>query len=569
MKGEVAVGRPVKVEAFGLTPNTNVRIVMRSEPIVLGEKLANSEGSATFLVSLPSTIEVGAHTLAVEATDSNGSQLLSVAAFAVDEGGLVTDVIPAGMVEDLPNEQEILRALELDRALHDPRTDPVTTAALVVGAVALLSLAGAGALGSSTLPSNGGGSNSNTSEPAREQSRKRAKLGSVVTKKLKALSDDGEGSTDRGRTWKFFGGFEKWVIRASAVGRVSPMLQRVLLDGSWIRAIFGGGGILFWLLGGFLGFFSSQESHWTVVPLSTELFVAIIVLGMLDATSGLIAWLVTVLLALLHGNLSTWVDVRTALGLGICYFSLPLLAHAIRPLRRKLDSSTIGRFDRVADYVMPPVFVAFAGISMIKALDGLSQLKVIDSSNYDLIRIIIGVALILRLAGEDIVAKFYSKRMLEVQPTKLVSSPLKYQSTSLFLRTLLFLLLIIPYFGFGIITFFAAILTFLPQVLKLREDKLPNLVSLNRWYPRGLFKFFVFLLIGMYLSIWLLGSDPSPETITKTFPLLLLPSFIGSMIELFGREGANWKFEWQKRALGALVWIASIGLVTGVISLTA
>ena len=359
--------------------------------------------------------------------------------------------------------------------------------------------------------------------------------------------------------------FELKIIHASAIGKYSPMLQRVFVDGAWIRAIFGSGGVIFWILGALLGLISSIQSQWTVVPLSWELLIALVALSLLDASAGLMAWLTSVVLAALFGNITSWVDIRTALGLGICYFSLPLLAHAIRPLRRSPVDSTLGRFDRVADYVMPPVFVAFAGVSMIKALDGLSELKVTDAANHPAMRVCIILALILRLVGEDGVAHMYPKRMIAVQPAKLISSPMQNQLISLVIRTILFIAMVVPYFGFGVITIAAAILTLLPQFMKLWEEKLPNLVALNKWYPRGVLKFLIFLLIGTIFSTWLLGQDPSPERLQNSIPILLIPAFIGALFELLGRDGGKWEFEWPKRIAGLIVWASAVGLVTGVL----
>ena len=345
------------------------------------------------------------------------------------------------------------------------------------------------------------------------------------------------------------------------------MLQRIFVDGAWVRAIFGSANITLWILGSFLGFTMSKESNWTVLPLSIELLIAIIFLSILDATAGFFAWITVVVLALVNGNLDSWVDIRTTLGLGIAYFSLPLLAHAIRPLRRKPEKTLLGTFDRIADYIMPPVFVAFAGTSMIKALDGLSGLKITSSEDHSLIKLAIGCAFICRLVGEDIVAYLYPQRMLKVQPQKLVSSSKSMQSVSILLRVILMALMTVPYFGLGIVTWIAIALTFLPVIAKFWEDKLPNLVFLHKWYPRGVFRFLVFLVLGTYLAAWLLGENPTPELIQKTFPLLLLPAFIGSVIELLGRDGGKWEYEWPKRFAGLFVWLTAILLVLGYLTL--
>ena len=147
---------------------------------------------------------------------------MRLASFSVAGDSVVTSVVYAGMVEELPKQQEISRSHSLERTIYDALSDPITTAVLVVGAVSLLGLAGSGGLGGSRLPSPNNGKNSpSPTAPAREENRKRAKLGSVVTKKLKAINHNDEGKGDQSETWRLFGGsmFELKVIHASATGK--------------------------------------------------------------------------------------------------------------------------------------------------------------------------------------------------------------------------------------------------------------------------------------------------------------------------------------------------------------
>ena len=294
---------------------------------------------------------------------------------------------------------------------------------------------------------------------------------------------------------------------------------------------------------------------------------AIIALGILDAFAGAIAWLTITVAALVTGHLTTWPEFRTVLGLFVIFASIPLLAHVIRPLRRRIGDSWMDRFDRVADYVMPPIFLAFAASAMFKALNGLSGLELVSPEDFGEVRLVVIAAFLIRMAMEDVATYAYPVRTAEVQPEKLVSPGRRLALLSVAIRLVLFLIIAEPFFGLGWPTFISMILVGIPMVLKVYEDDLPNWVWLNKWYPRGVARFLLLLVVGIYLSFWLLGQDATDEQVRQTYSFILLPGVVSGLIELVGREGASWPENWWKRALGFLVWLFAVGVVTGVVAL--
>jgi hypothetical protein len=294
---------------------------------------------------------------------------------------------------------------------------------------------------------------------------------------------------------------------------------------------------------------------------------AIIALGILDAAAGAVAWLTIVLAALVMGNLTTWPEIRTALGLFVIFASIPLLAHVIRPLRRRVGDSLMDRFDRVADYVMPPVFLAFAASSMFKALNGLSGLELVSSDDFAEVRLVVIGAFLVRMAMEDFATYAYPVRTAEVQPNKLTSPSRNLALFSVAIRIGVFLIIAVPFFGLGWATYLSAALVSIPLVLKVYEDDLPNWPWLNKWYPRGVAQFVMLLIIGIYISFWLLGQDATDEQVRQTYNFILLPGIISGLITLVGREGGVWPKNWWKRILGFAVWVFAVLIVTGAVAL--
>jgi hypothetical protein len=341
------------------------------------------------------------------------------------------------------------------------------------------------------------------------------------------------------------------------------MLPRVAVDGAWARAMFGSASMLLWLAGAALGGVAALDTGALPVAPATGLVLAIIALGMLDAAAGLLAWVVFTLSVAVTGGVTSWNDVRLLLGLAVLWASLSLLTHVIRPLRRLYDGRGSVLFERVCDYVMPLVFVAFAGGSMMKALNGLSGLELTDHHDVVLVRWTVVLSLLARLVVEDMSTHLYPERVKAVQPAKLVSPNRWWTAASIALRSAVFVFVAAPFFGLTATIVVAALMQALPNVLKMWEDDLPNSVWLNKWLPRGLLRFFLLLLLGAYLSAALLGNGGDDDAVRSTLLWMLLPSVVVAVVELFGRSGGTWPDTTFKRVSGAIVWLTAVGMVVG------
>lgn len=569
--GARAASRQILIVGDGLTPGAPVALTIYSTPRILGTAVVDNDGSITVAISIPSDLESGEHTLVASSTDVDGSLVQSMAAFTLDDDGVVTALAPPAQVTGIaPGGSEISRALRYEAPVYNVTNHPVTTAAVATTAAVFLGLAGAaGMSGAGSGMARGSASSPSDSGSASGERRSRGKLASVVTKKLKRLDQDAAGAGDASRTWRLPWTHltDRWAI--NLIERSQPysaLLPRVFVDGAWARAIGGSSAMLLWLAGAVLGVVYLTASGATLAPVSLIVVALIVGVSVLDSASGFWAWLVIATGALVTGNVRDLGDVRLLLGLGVLFVSVALLAHAIRPLRRRPARTPVDRFDRVADYVMPPVFLALASGSMLKALNGLSGLELIDKSNISLVQWTVVGAFLLRMAMEDAATYLYPQRFEAVQPRKLRSPSARVQGSAALAKFLLTVLIAAPFFGLGWSTWLAAALLTLPVFLKIWEDDLPNSMLLHRWYPRGVLRFALMLVVGIYMSAWLLGSDPGDDTVRATYVWLLLPGIVAGLIELVARNGFEWTNTWAKRLAGAPVWafaaLVSLGVVT-------
>ena len=213
------------------------------------------------------------------------------------------------------------------------------------------------------------------------------------------------------------------------------------------------------------------------------------------------------------------------------------------------------------------MFLAFAAASMFKALNGLSGLELVSKKELIWIQLVVAVAFLIRRGAEDVATYLYPSRSAQVQPEKLTSPGVGMSWISVAVRVIVFVMIAVPFFGFGWVTLAAALLTAIPMALKIYEDQLLNWLWLNKWYPRGVFRFALLLVLGVYISTWLLGHHASDAQIRQTYNLLLLPGIVAALIELIGRQGWEWPDTWAKRYAGVCIWAFAVCLVTGVVSL--
>ena len=555
--GASVTGRSAIVEAAGLQPGSPVQVLLYSEPQVIGSAVADDAGNAVIETVIPGALPPGQHTIMAVGTGPNGQPVQSVGAFDIDGGDIVTAISPPAQLSEPidPEDPQIARALAAGKPMYEIALFPAVIASVAVAGAAFVGLAGMGGL-------------TNNSEGGQRSSR--GKLAGVVTKKLKAAGGSEPGAGDRSRTWAMPGTrrTDAWIKALPLkAGKFTALVPRVLVDGAWSRAMFGSFGFFLWILGLALGLMSAWSTGFQALPPALPLMLAIIALGILDSAAGAIAWLTITIAALVTGHLTTLPELRTVLGLFVLFASIPLLAHAIRPLRRMLSGDSKDLFDRFADYVMPPVFLAFAAISMFKALNGLSGLELVSKEDFGEVGLVVAGAFLVRMAMEDIAMHAYPIRSAEVQPAKLTSPGRSMALASVAVRIGIFLVIAVPFFGLGWATYLSALLIAIPMVLKVFEDDLPNSVFVNKWFPRGVARFAIMLVVGIYVSFWLLGQDASDEQVRQTYNFILLPGIIVGLIELVGREGFNWPNSWLKRIAGFFFWIFAIGIVTGFIAL--
>ena len=373
---------------------------------------------------------------------------------------------------------------------------------------------------------------------------------------------------DRSRTWRWPATERVDHLAAAlpvAVARRSPLLGRVFADSAYVRAILGSASLLLPLTALALGIAAVNSTGGEALPPSTALVIAIAVIGVIDAASGLVALTTFGLGVLVLGGLTTGDDVRFMLGLGALWAVVPVLAGVTRPLRRPPTSGVVGVWDRGADFIVVSLLGAWTVQRIVLALPGLAGVELEIDEHANAIALFVLGALVLRLALETLAAHLYPLRLDSTAAAAFPNPSRLTMIGSAVGRTAIYAFLAFVLIGDVWQLYAAAGLFLLTQIIWVYPDKVPNFPALYRAIPKGITQFTVFL-FG-YTIAWLLMSSWMDMESKSFFPNVLVGfGLVGLILPLpllFGRSGEARKIGWGKRLLGLAVLVIAILQVRG------
>ncbi len=565
--GEMASGSPVTVRSRGLQPNSLVTVTVHSDPVVIASANADAEGAVTIDAALPPGLAPGVHSVVVSGVGASAEDVQVLNALSIDESGVVTAVgQPGDAVGVDPDGEMVERSLASGRPIYSPSAHPAAVAAVAVTSAVVVGVAGAAAVGAAGSIAGGAtegaasgqsGSNSNLAYSRVFDPKDLVIMGAVAV-----------GLGDRSPTWRIPGTHRLHDVLAritTASSRYSVIVPRAMSDGTWARAMFGTNALLLWLSGVVVGIVSLVQSGFSVIPGSIGIILAIVVLGILDAMAGFIAWATISIGALVTLHVQTLQDFLTMVGVGCLAISLSFFANYLRPLRRVGHTGLVGLWDRFADYVIPPVFTAFAAAGIAKGLNGLSGLQIVDQDDLLMIQIVAGSTVVARLALEDVLRKLYPQRSVDAAMPITQPPKTSLRLAAIACRTVITYLLIAAFVGYSWLAIAAAIILSVPLVFGVYESALPTIPGMHRWLPSGITKILVTTVTGVLLVAYIFTSPVVEGLLPGLLVILLIPSAIITGLHVLAPSGRGWTNVWPKRILGVPVYVLAVGLTTGAI----
>ena len=451
----------------------------------------------------------------------------------------------------------------LNTVAYDPLSDPRGVGVIAVAAFTLLAFFA------------GNKSERENSEQKEEEENSSA-LGSVDTnyQGIK-IKHRGRGDDSVFVRSNFARTLDSWRhVAVLTMARRSPLTMRVSADGSYLQAILGplaiglpATGIA---LGAWLGIIGDVSN--SLIPTSLALVLLIVIVGILDALSGLLAFVSYLIVILVRGGIDNVADIRTLLGFSLLLFTPSLAAGATRPLRRARDDWD--GWERITDVLVSTLLTTWAIKSMVLALDGFARQKTELATHSTLIAAVGGSFIFIRYLLEEFVSRYAPARMEYMTPAKVASQDFDSFLITQAVRAGLFVFFMIGFFGLTWQIFAAVAILVVPSILKRFDSNLPNIPLLFQLIPGGIPSIVVMSFVGFMFSNWVNTLPLLAEDKTKTIVIITsIPGLVIGLLKLFGRSAkpgdSRWyrreNMKWLYRTAGPVMLAVALLITIGVI----
>jgi hypothetical protein len=426
----------------------------------------------------------------------------------------------------------------LNTVAYDPLSDPRGVGVIAVAAFTLLAF----------FASNK--SESENSEQKEEEEEDSSALGSVDTSyqgiKIKHRGPGDDSVFVRSNFARTLDGWRHVAVLTMA--RRSPLTMRVSADGSYLQAILGPLAIALpatgIALGAWLGIISDVSN--SLIPTSLALVLFIVIVGILDAFSGLLAFVSYLIVILARGGVDNVADIRTLLGFSLLLFTPSLAAGATRPLRRARDDWD--GWERITDVLVSTLLTTWAIKSIVLALDGFARQKTELATHSTFIAAVGGSFIFIRYLLEEFVSRYAPARMEYMTPAKVASQDFDSFLITQAVRAGLFIFFMIGFFGLTWQIFAAVAILVVPSILKRFDSNLPNVPLLFQLIPGGVPSIVVMSFVGFMFSNWVNTLPLLAEDKTKTIVIITsIPGLVIGLLKLFGRSAKPGDSRWYRR----------------------
>lgn len=382
----------------------------------------------------------------------------------------------------------------------------------------------------------------------------------------------GEGAGDRSFTWRFPG--HQWLDRLSvalpvAIAPHSPLLGRLAVDGSELRAIFGTLWFVMPGLGAIVGGLAAAAADGVALPPPLWILIAGAVITTFDALAGAIASTVYIVAGIAGGilwNPQSPDFVHSLLvysGVAFLWTSIPLIGSAIRPFRRLGNGSFRYAWDVAADLSIAALLCAWVTRGLFGAMDKFAGQPIGLGEYANTAALVVLGCVALRVITEHLATRLYRKRLSSVETTEEFPDPTLFAALSgVAIRTGLFSFIGHAFIGACWQWWAGSLLYCIPQVLAALDARFDHNKIIQKLLPRGIVALFVILLAGAgVLKLATMHSQTALETMQWVFVLLAVPPLLLAVLERFTPEDdKKRRTGWTAEILGLGVVVASTWL---------
>jgi hypothetical protein len=335
----------------------------------------------------------------------------------------------------------------------------------------------------------------------------------------------------------------------------SPVLSRIINDGSYLRAMVGSLMGILYLAAIAAGVFAvTPGAESMALSGSVALLTVIVVFGAFDALAGVLGVAAFTIATVMQYPITGLADIRYLLAVFIAGFAPIILSTTFRKIRRPRMEGLMDVWERIVDVFMIAFIASLTTLSLVGGIAAYAGASVPLADNTNTIVLLVTGVALLRILLEELAARGFSARLDRINPTEVAGPPLVQQWVSLVFKYTVLVVMIGDMVGWGWWLWLGSFVMFVPGILGMTFSDLPKSKLLSQLIPGGL----AALLLATLLAGWsgdLVGMffADSPMYGQLSFLLVPLPVIITAIIGMFADGSEKWYVERK------LTWVYLIG----------
>lgn len=498
---------------------------------IIVDKIAKSEAEEIEL-KIPKETKPGPGKVTIEIiNDDNSVAGTAYADFCKDLDGFIHWNEPCEDIDEIATLNELNAIADRDKLpSYDPAQEPQKTSKNMLAGLAALALIGT----------------------KKEEKEEKEELEFFKGGDLGEIDDDAKwgdlsGSWDQPFTFEIE---ERLNLLAERTSKHAPLFARKIADGSYLRAMVGSLATVLYPIALILGIFAITSVHFQSVPPKWYLVAAILFISTLDGLAGLLVAVMFFLATLLTGHITQRSEFMTVVGMGILFVAPPMIASAVRQLRRVQYRDQ--NWERLTDYALITLLTGWTVKGIIGSLNTLGHTQYAISFYAANIGFIVAGAVFIRMLLEDLAVRAFPVRLKETTPKKLEQTLLSQRVSKAF-RIYIFFIIASEYVGLNFKLVLGTAIFFMPSIIDMIGSRFEKKIKYLYWLtPKGSFKTIAMIFIGGFFAMWMESLFTSPRAfLAWSFALLTIPSFI---FQLFGLFGAKPDEDWKDSRRGPLIY---------------
>lgn len=543
--------RALSILLLGIICNLFAFPALATDRIIV-DQIAKSDAEKLEL-QIPEDTPPGPGQVTIEITNADGSVAgTGYADFCKDLDGIINWNSPCSNITPIASLTELEAVTNRENLPnYDPAQEPIKNGKSILAGLAALAL-----MGSTTKDD--------------EEEKEKEELEFVEGAELQDVESEPQWG-DESNLWRhrytelvdvFF------LNLARKTSPNSPLFARKLSDGAYLRAMIGSLATVTYPIALLLGFIAAASVKFQAIPPKWSLIAALLFISTLDGFAGLGAASIFFFGTLLTGNITMRSEIMTVLGVCLLMIAPPLIASSIRPLRRVNDSDKL--WERATDYALITLLSGWTVKNIVGSLNSLAHTQFAVTYYASKLGLIVAVAVVIRLALEDLAVRAFPVRLASVTPEKLPQTTLSTRISKAW-KFYIFFVVASAYVGFNIKLVIGTFIYFLPMIIDQIGFKFEHRFGFLYWLtPRGAFKILAMIFIGGFFAIWMQSLFHSPRAyLAWSFAVLTIPGFVFKLFALFGKKpAADWKSEplgqWVYKVGGLVVFLLLALMVKGV-----